>query len=95
MRSEHVGTRSRVRDALHIGVEIPAKFLLAAIVIAAFNAGMIWFKFGELIESSKALQASVGETGTKVTRIEQHNSYQDEKLLDHETRIRTVERKQK
>lgn len=92
-RDERVGTRNKVRDALHIGVEIPAKFLVAGLIVGAFNAGVMWIQFSALLESTKDSKASMDKLTSGVAEIRQHNTYQDDKLNDHEQRIRAQERK--
>ena len=94
VRHERVepGAKGRVRDALHIGVEIPAKFVIGLLLVGAFNGGIMWVKFDALIDSTKTLQSSHQAITTNLTKVEQHNGYQDEKIQDHEHRIRTVER---
>lgn len=92
-RDERVGTRNKVRDALHIGVEIPAKFLIAGLIVGAFNAGVMWIQFNALVEQTKDSKASMDQIKSGVAEIRQHNVYQDTKLDDHEQRIRAQERK--
>lgn len=95
MREERVDLRARkpVRDALHVGVEIPVKFLIGFLLIGAFNAGIIWVKFGGLIDEVKEFKTSTSAAQKSLDRQQQHNDYQDRQLADHEDRIRKVERK--
>ena len=94
VRRERVepAAKNRVRDALHIGVEVPMKYMVGLLLVGAFNGGAVWYQFSALLKASESLQASHREVSTSITKIEQKNFYQDEKLADHESRIRTVER---
>lgn len=82
-----------IRNALHVGIEIPTKFVIGLLIVGAFNGGMIWVKFGSLIDEVKEFKSTTSTAQKSLDRIQQHNDYQDRQLADHESRLRTVERK--
>lgn len=82
---------SRVRDALHIGIEIPTKFVVVGLLVAAFNAGIVWYQFGGLVRNVEKTLQGVEATRQDVERLKQDNLYQDRQLTDHETRLRSIE----
>ena len=84
--------RRNVRDALHIGVEVPMKYMIGLLLVGAFNGGIVWVKFDSLVDAAKILQANHQVISNNVSKIEQRVTYQDEKLVDHENRLRHVER---
>lgn len=94
MRQERVSPapKGRVRDALHVAVEIPVKFVIGILIVGAFNGGVVWVQFGALVKSTETLQTSHQALNTTITKIEETNLHQNEKLADHENRLRTVER---
>lgn len=81
------------RSKWRVGVEIPMSVGLGLLLAATAQIGISLNQFDELKKAMQEIKATNQVVGEKLIRIEQTNGYQEQKLTDHEDRLRNVERK--
>lgn len=90
------------RQKLFVGVEIPLPWLVGIVIALFFNAGVLYSQFDairkqndEFVKFIKDFSTRTEQIERRVERMDDKNTLQDTQLLDHERRLRDVERLKK
>lgn len=87
------------KQKLFLGVEIPLPWLVGIVVALFFNAGVLYSQFDAIKKQNEELNKVLQDLARKtdqverrIERIDDRNTLQDNQILDHERRLRDMER---
>lgn len=88
-----------LKQKLFLGVEIPLPWLVGIVVALFFNAGVLYSQFDvikkqndEFTKLMRDLTVKTDQVERRIERIDDRNAFQATQILDHERRLRDMER---